>query len=200
MTEIKVPDTQLTDGVVTLRLWCDEDVPFVVEACQDPEIHRWMPLPWPYTDGDAREWIGGHAEKRVSGTGVVFAIVDTEDDDVMGSIGLEAFNWEHRRAVAGYWVATNARRRGAATRALRLLSQWAFDELSLTRLELLVYTGNAVSERVAERAGFKREGLMRSYFSVRDKQIDAIMFSLLSGDPVPGDPPNKDSAQGDNQG
>ncbi len=187
LAEIIVPDERLTDGVIDLRLWCEEDVPVVVETCQDPEIHRWMPLPWPYTKKDAREWIGSHPNKRAEGESVVFAITDAGEDAALGSIGLEEINWEHRRAIVGYWIARHARRRGIATRAVRILSEWAFNDLGLMRLGLLVFTGNTASERVAESAGFEREGLMRSYFRVKDGTVDATMFSLLSADAASDD-------------
>lgn len=184
LVEINVPDDRLTDGAIELRLWCEDDIPVVVEACQDPEIHRWMPLPWPYTKKDAREWIGSHQEKRAEGESVVFAITDPGGGKALGSVGLEEINWEHRRAIVGYWIAKHARQQGVATRAVRLLSEWALNDLGLMRLSLLVFTGNTVSERVAENAGFKREGIMRSYFRVKNRKVDATMFSLVSVDAI----------------
>ena len=184
LVEINVPDDRLTDGAIELRLWREDDIPVVVEACQDPEIHRWMPLPWPYTKKDAREWIGSHQEKRAEGESVVFAITDSGGEKALGSVGLEEINWEHGRAVVGYWIAKHARRQGVATRAVRLLSEWALNDLGLMRLSLLVFTGNTVSERVAENAGFTREGLMRSYFRVKNRKVDATMFSLVSADAI----------------
>ncbi len=184
LAEINVPDDRLTDGTIELRLWCEDDIPVVVEACQDPEIHRWMPLPWPYTKKDAREWISSHQDKRAEGESVVFAITAPGGGKPLGSVGLEEINWEHGRAIVGYWIAKQARRQGVATRAVRLLSEWALNDLGLMRLSLLVFTGNTVSERVAESAGFKREGLMRSYFRVKNRKVDATMFSLVSVDAI----------------
>jgi RimJ/RimL family protein N-acetyltransferase len=68
---------------------------------------------------------------------------------------------------------------------VQLLSGWAIDELSLRRLELVTETDNAASQRVAEKAGFRREGVLRSYLIDRDGSLrDAVMFSLLPGDLV----------------
>jgi RimJ/RimL family protein N-acetyltransferase len=77
------------------------------------------------------------------------------------------------------------RGRGVCTRALRLLAGWAFQELDLRRLELVTDPDNLASQRVAEKAGFRREGVLRAYLIDRDGSFrDAVMFSLLPGDLV----------------
>jgi RimJ/RimL family protein N-acetyltransferase len=68
-----------------------------------------------------------------------------------------------RQAEIGYVVGPAARGRGVGTRTLRLLTDWGFAELGLERLELWIDVTNAGSERVAERAGYVREGVLRSY-------------------------------------
>ena len=60
----------------------------------------------------------------------------------------------------GYWVAADARGRGIATRATRLLADWARDELGLTRIEILPHKDNAPSRRVAEKLGFRDTGAL----------------------------------------
>jgi RimJ/RimL family protein N-acetyltransferase len=69
-------------------------------------------------------------------------------------------------------------------RAVRVLSAWAFAEPGLVRLELTPYAGNDPSERVAERAGYTREGVLRSYFRSKSGLVDVVMYSLLRGDPA----------------
>ncbi len=82
----------------------------------------------------------------------------------------------------GYWLAAPARGRGVATRAVRLLCAWAFEELSLARIQLHTLPGNVASERLAERAGFTREGLLRSFAEMKGRRVDINMFSLLPGE------------------
>ncbi len=74
--------------------------------------------------------------------------------------------------------------RGAATRAVRLVARWAFTvEPILIRMELLTLVGNEASGRVALRAGFVREGVLRRYLPFRGELVDAVMFARLRDDP-----------------
>jgi RimJ/RimL family protein N-acetyltransferase len=159
------------EGIV-LRPFAAGDVGAVTAACQDPEISRWTPVPSPYTEDDARAFIAGVPNAR--------AIVDAETDELLGSIGWRLVDQDN--VQIGYWVKREARGRGVATRALRLLSRWAFDELRSGRVQLLAEPENEVSQRVAEKAGFRREGLLRRYLNVKGARRDAFMFSLVRED------------------
>jgi RimJ/RimL family protein N-acetyltransferase len=82
----------------------------------------------------------------------------------------------------GYWVAAAARGRSVGSRATGLLSRWALETLGMDRVELLANPMNEASQRLAERAGFTREGLLRAYRRRKGEREDLIMFSLLAGD------------------
>ncbi len=85
----------------------------------------------------------------------------------------------------GYWVAAPVRGRGVCTRALALLSAWALAELELERLELFTDPDNRASQRVAEKVGFRREGVLRAHLRHPDGRMrDSVMFSLLPGELV----------------
>lgn len=158
-----------------LRPWREADAPAVYAACQDPEIQRWIPLvPRPYTRDDAHAFVTtGH------GDGQGFAIV--RDDELLGSIALHPKG--HDTAAVGYWCAAHARRHGIATRALRRLCRHAFDDRGLERLELVADPENFASHRVAAKAGFRREGLLRSHLSHPEgHRRDSVLFSLLPGE------------------
>jgi len=71
--------------------------------------------------------------------------------------------------------------RRAATIAVRLVSSWAF-ELGIRRLNLITAPENAASQRVAERAGFTREGLLRAWLPTSTGRRDSVMYSLLPND------------------
>ena len=73
-----------------------------------------------------------------------------------------------------------ARQRGIASTALRLLSRWAFEHLAVARLELWVEPWNTASQRVAERAGFQREGVLHSYIEVEKTRRDVIMYARIA--------------------
>jgi RimJ/RimL family protein N-acetyltransferase len=165
----------LRDGPLTLRPWREEDVPAIHAACQDPEILRWLPaIPRPYTLAHARAYVAG-------GDGpYTFAIED--GGRVVGSIALRV---DEANAIGnlGYWCAPGARGQGVVTRALRRLCRYGFEELGLGRLELVADPDNAASQRVAEKAGFRREGVLRSHLLHPDgRRRDSVMFSLLPGE------------------
>jgi RimJ/RimL family protein N-acetyltransferase len=164
------------EGLV-LRPWTEDDVPTITAACQDPEIQRWIPaIPRPYTEQDALRFIRG--EFRAN-PGHQFAV--TENGTVVGAIGM-AVN-ENRNGHIGYWCAQESRGRGITTRALRAICRWGFDELALQRLELITDPDNVASQRVAEKVGFRREGVLRSHLLHPDgRRRDSVMFSLLPGE------------------
>jgi RimJ/RimL family protein N-acetyltransferase len=148
----------------------------VYAACQDPDIQRWLPgLPRPYTHDDAHAFVIG--DPAVGSH--QFAI--TEHASLAGSIALRI--GEEGTGHVGYWCALEARGRGIATRALRLLSRYGLDELCLDRLELTADADNLASLRVAEKVGFKREGVLRSHLLYPDgHRRDSVMLSLLPGE------------------
>jgi RimJ/RimL family protein N-acetyltransferase len=171
----------LTDGVVTLRLLRDDDTDAVQRACEDPETQRWLDfLPRPYRREDA-EWFIVQAQSDWStGHATVFAAADAVDDALLGAVAVQA--GRQRRPYIGYWVGPWARGRGVASRAVRLISRWAIETLDPWRLEIFVEAGNTASERVAEKAGYRREGILRAYGDGLEGPIDLVMFSLLPAD------------------
>jgi RimJ/RimL family protein N-acetyltransferase len=150
----------LRDGDLVLRPMRREDAGAITAACQDPEIPRWTFVPSPYTRADAEQFIARVAEEAAAGTTVNLLAVDARDDHLLGSFGLMEIAREPGYGEIGYWVAAGARRRGVATRATRLLADWARTELGLTHLEILPHTDNGPSRRVAEKAGFRDSGAL----------------------------------------
>lgn len=141
-----------SDGLVGLRSFSANDVDAIASACNDPDITRWTSIPSPYTIEFAQLFVTLTDTWRHDGTAFHFAVVDACDGSFLGSVGLDSV--KHPPALVGYWVAPWARRRGAATRALRLMTTWAFDTLPLGSIDLLTKVGNEVSERVAVGAGY----------------------------------------------
>ena len=158
MPSLSAPDPPLTDGQIALRPFRLDDVAIVTQACQDPELSRWMAtIPYPYTEEDAKSWIATHEDMWRRGEEAHLAMT-TSSNGFLGAIGLQP-DWERRSSMVGYWVAAWARRQGVATRALRLVSQWTFDVVGLETLNLNTKLGNVASEGVAQKAGFEIIGL-----------------------------------------
>ncbi len=181
---IVLPGEPLIDGQTALRAWRDSDLEALVVACQDPEISRWTRVPHPYGPADARAYLLQRHDTLHAGTAAPFAIVSAaERDHLLGSISLMRFSWTHARAEVGYWLAKEARGHGHVTRAVRLITAWGFGDLALERIDLLAATGNPASQRVAERCGFTREAVLRSYLRAKDARQDMVAFGLLASDP-----------------
>ena len=179
---IDYPDPPLATGFIRLRPWSEDDLAWQVEMYEgDTELERWLDSPIPHTYEEARERLSEDEQRRRDGEAIFFAIEDT-NGDLRGEAQLINLNKKTASGGVGYWVATPARNRGVATAAVKLLSAWAFEALGLKRIELWTVPGNVASERVAERAGFKREGVLRSYAEIRGRRTDAVMHSLLPDD------------------
>jgi RimJ/RimL family protein N-acetyltransferase len=181
---IVLPGDPLVDGETALRAWRDSDLQPLVVACQDPEISRWTRVPYPYGPTDARAYLLLRHDTLHAGTAAPFAIVSAADrDELLGSISLMRFSWQHARAEVGYWLAKDARGNGHVTRAVRLITEWGFRHLGLERIDLLAATGNPASQRVAERCGFTREAVLRSYLPGKEGRQDMVAYGLLASDP-----------------
>ena len=168
---------ELRDEEIALREWRPDDAEAVYAACQDQELLYWIPcIPRPYTREDAEMFVTGALDYVDPHR---FAV--TDGATVVGSIGMS----DNRRGTGhiGYWCARDARRRGVTTRAVRLLCRYALEDLGMERLELVTDPDNTASQRVAEKVGFQREGVLRSHVVHPDgRRRDSIMFSLLSGE------------------
>lgn len=173
----------LTGPRVRLRPWWADDVDAVFAACQDAETQRWTQVPVPYRREDAEGFVHDIAVRAWAEGGALFAVEPRDGGPLLGSIGL--FLPRDGYAEAGYWTAPGARRRGFTGEALRVLCAWAFDEVGLRRVELVVDPDNAGSRGVAESAGFRAEGIVRQRFLHRGQPSDVVLYALLATDERP---------------
>ncbi|MFD1544756.1 GNAT family N-acetyltransferase [Nonomuraea guangzhouensis] len=163
-----------------LRPWRLDDVAVVREASEDAYIPLITGVPPNYSDAEGSAFIRRQWSKAADGVGYSFAIANAGDDRAVGQIGL----WPGAlgRASLGYWVAKSARGQGVAGTALRAISSWGLERLRIPRLQLHVEPWNAPSWRAAERAGFVREGLLRSWQEVGGERRDMYLYSKLISD------------------
>ena len=150
----------LTDGTLTMRPPTMEDVDAITAACQDPEVQRWTFVPRPYRREHAEQFVSHVPAAAQSGEALTLLAI--EDGALAGSFSVMEIDQERGYGEIGYWVAPTARRRGVATRATRLLHEWAAGTLGLTYLEIMPHEDNGPSRRVAERAGYFDTGERRA--------------------------------------
>ena len=163
------------DGVVAIRPWNEADAGQLVLCLDgDAEIARWLDrIPQPYRVTDALAFIGTTTE-------TTFAIVDAAGGRLLGGIGVR---WSEDVAEIGYWVREDARGQGVTTRALALATKLALEQ-GAARVQLRADIENLPSRRVAEKVGFKAEGVLRSaHWNPRlGRRQDWVMYSLLPGE------------------
>jgi len=166
-----------------IRIYEPADAQALWEAARESisEVGQW--LPWchaNYSIEDAAEWPRTRAALAADGREYTFAILGPYGR-FLGGCGLNQINRIHRFCNLGYWVRTSATGGGVATMAVRLAAEYAFKNTNLVRLEIVCAAGNLASQRVAERAGAVREGLLRDRLVIHGQSVDAVMYSLVRG-------------------
>jgi RimJ/RimL family protein N-acetyltransferase len=147
---------ELTDGVVALRPVDGRDVEQIWAACADERIQRYIPLPLPYTRGEAEAYVARSVEHWVTGRKAPFTITPPGDPDHL--LGVISITFAGSTGNAGYWVAPDARGRGVARRALDLVVDWAFAEREVGIVLLEIHGSNDASKEVALAVGFHHVG------------------------------------------
>jgi RimJ/RimL family protein N-acetyltransferase len=170
----------MQDGVVRLEPLGAAHLEGLAELGPDPDVQRFTHVPSPWEDGFERTWVQRYNQDN--GGRPAFAIVDDSSGEFLGMAALVRLDRAAREGEIGYIVAPAARGRGVAVRALQLLTDWAFGELALERVELRIDVENEASLRVAERAGFTREGVLRSLHFKQGARADVAVFSRLGTD------------------
>lgn len=164
-------------GNYVLRDWRHDDAPSIAKYANNRKI--WLNLrdgfPHPYSRQDAEEFIGRALQ---SAPATLFAIAT--HDEAIGSIGLMLGKDVHRfSAELGYWLAEPFWGRGIMTRAVRYVTAYAIESLGLHRVYAEPYACNTASVKVLEKAGFVREGIMRSSAFKDETICDQFLYSYI---------------------
>lgn len=159
-------EMRLLDNDLELRPWQEDDLGTVIEAACDPYTSEIEHIDEPST------WL-----ERARKTSALAILVG---GDTVG--GIDVASWHPRRGSLGYFVIERARGRGVATRAATLLVRWALVEGDYVRVQATVEPWNVASIRVLEKAGLRREGLLRSHVVYGDRVGDAYVYGAVRGD------------------
>jgi RimJ/RimL family protein N-acetyltransferase len=172
----------LADDVIRLEPLGEEHLAGLAALGPDPEIARNTRVPEPWPEGFERTWLELYQQGRRDGTRDGYAVVDAETGAFLGIAGVVDIHPDANEGEIGYALAPEARGRGIATRALRLVTRYALDELGLDRVELRIGADNEGSIRVAEKCGYHREGVFRSLYVKPGRRGDFVIYSKLPGD------------------
>jgi RimJ/RimL family protein N-acetyltransferase len=174
---IELPPDGLVGERVVIRPYRREDAALLAAEVGDPAVARYAAVPWAKASPAELEeriettWPAWMAEGRVAN----LSIRDLGSDELLGHLVAFGFDWAAGRAEVGYWVRAGARGRGVGSDAVARFSRYAFEELGFVRLQAATDVENVASQRLLERAGFRQEGVMRSY-GVRDDGTRADFF------------------------
>jgi RimJ/RimL family protein N-acetyltransferase len=182
---MKFENYQLTNKTIIIRPHRLSDVEACYSAVRESidELSPWMH--WCHSEislHEIKDWIDSRPQKWENDEGYHFAIINSETKSFIGNCGLDHVDLQNRVAEIGYWVRKSCTREGIATCASKLVLDFAFHFLKLQRVEFIIAAKNIISQRVAEKLGAKREGLLRRRLNVRDIIYDAYVFSIIRDD------------------
>jgi RimJ/RimL family protein N-acetyltransferase len=182
---ISKPPTLISNDQITLRRYEPDDAGLLFEAARESsaEVYPFLERCHPdYQIEESHNWIALVYQKWMKGEWYDFAIFDSRTQRYLGGCGLNDIHLPQHTANLGYWVRSSATRRGIATEATSLLAKFAFDHLSLQRLEIVIAEENLASVRVAEKSGAILEGTLRNRLFLHGTNTDASLYSLIPSD------------------
>lgn len=170
-------------SAVTVRPYRASDAKALHEAVRESlkELMPWLPWCRPdYSRADSEAWIRETAAGRESGS--LYAFVIVADGRFAGGCGISRVNRDDNVGNLGYWVRTSLTGQGIAATAAQQVIAWTFAYTSLNRLEIVVARDNLRSQRVAEKTGALRDGLLRKRLMVEGRAVDAVLYSVIRPD------------------
>ena len=162
-----------------LRSWRPDDRPALVHEANNRKIWRNLTelFPHPYTDADAQFWVDFAQRAAPS----IHLAIDL-DGRAIGGIGVDVGKGQSMYSGAfGYWLGEAHWGQGIATAAARAMVAHVFSQTPLMRLEARVFAWNPASMRVLEKAGFVREGVLKSSVFKDGQLTDDIVYALVRG-------------------
>ncbi len=164
--------------MTTIRLvtLSESHIPALRETMRDAEVLRFTRTPDPMPDGWIETWLGNFEVSDRE----AFAILDT-DGQFAGYAVTGPIDREGLEVELGYAVSSWARGQGVATETLRELTRWAFAE-GMLRVSALISVDNTASSRVAQKAGYTFEGVLRSMHHIDARRVDLQSWSILPGE------------------
>ena len=176
-----VTELVLAGPALTLRYATTEDAPRLLELASDPAVTRWFS--WgPYTEvAEPEAYIAANAGKRERGELLDF-LIDHREHGPIGVTGLSELSRRNRHATVGSWFGREFWGSGANGESKALIAALAFEQLGFDRLTAWANTRNGRSQVALERAGFRREGVLRSWHRHGDQRHDVVVFGLTRED------------------
>lgn len=167
--------------LVRLRAVEEDDFARINDLFWDPEVTQFLDVTWPEPIAGTREWW-----ERSRSAGIVLFAIETLPGELVGACELAHRDDRTRSAILGIWIGKPFWNQGFGTDAVRTLARFAFQEMNLQRIRLMVQETNPRGKAAYERVGFKEEGRLRKAAFVGGRNIDLIEMGLLAGDLIEG--------------
>jgi [ribosomal protein S5]-alanine N-acetyltransferase len=148
----------------------------------DPETYRFSNLPRRPTERRVQRMVNWMVRVGESGKGFGWMVRERNSGRLAGCIRLNAINRSEQTATVGYEFGPAFRGLGYATEALRKIVEHCHGEMGLRRLEAWTVEGNAASDRVLQKTGFRQEGTLRQKITMQNERLDMKLFGRLEGD------------------
>lgn len=168
-----------TDRLV-LRMLQTEDAEKLSQLYAAPEVNRWLDWDGPETPSEAQMVTAFFLQQYKAGKNLRWAIADKATDTLMGTVLLSGFQ-KNLIADIGYDLATEYWGKGYMYEALSEVIRFAFEDLSLARIQAYVRPENTPSLRLLEKLGFYQEGLLRKGGSHESREglFDVYIYGLI---------------------
>lgn len=169
----------VTGERIRLRLPNEQDIPAIVEACQDPEIAKYTTIPTPFRKAHAEYWIRSAAQKEDL---EVDWVVETLDGEFVGVFSFDDADSVQSSISVGFWAAPQGRRKGYMREAGRLAIEYAWENFDVEKIIWKAHIGNEASWKLAWSLGFTFEGVIRHHRESNGRVVDMWRGSLLRGE------------------
>ncbi len=179
---LAVPSPQLADDAIRLEPLTQAHAAGMLVLAADADVERFTRVPAGADPAFVERWIARYEAGWEDGSRAGFAILDAANGELVGFAAVVDLELDALQAELGYMVVPEARGRGIAGRSLDLMTRWCFDTLVLERLELRIDPANAGSAKVAERSGYRLEGVLRNLHLKDGVRTDVGVWSRLSQD------------------
>jgi RimJ/RimL family protein N-acetyltransferase len=177
------PEPALADDAISLEPLAEALAPelgWVLAG--DADTARFTRIPTHPDHTFLTTWLGRYEQGWDTGANAGFAIRDSATGAAIGFAGFVHLDLEREQGEIGYVVDPAARGRGAAGRALDLLTRWGLGALGLERIELRIDPANELSARVARRAGYRLEGTLRNLYVEEGRRTDLGIWARLGSE------------------
>lgn len=169
--EFKFRELMLSDKQEYFDMMSD---PVVVQYLSDEDV----PTSLEHAESEIKFWGGLFYRKQT----IFWAIAEQESDKFMGTVGFNTWNYQNHRAEISYDFAKAYWGRGIGTKLVKRGLIFGFKEMDLYRVEAKTMVDNIASQRILEKLGFVREGVLRGYRYIRGQQTDIVIYGLLKPD------------------